>query len=174
METNDTNTPSQAPAESTTINEAPASNKTGGNQLTTALIVIIVVLLFVMLLLSMNGQLFQSDGGNNADINALTAKNAQLRADANAERARQGLPPLPEDSSSARMTADRLQRDVRPDARRHADRPTAASLAGVRQVARSRRPTHPQGPALRPLGTDGRRRSTEGCRRPLHGVQCRF
>ncbi|MEJ6571506.1 MAG: OmpA family protein [Akkermansiaceae bacterium] len=111
-DTNDTNTPSQAPTESTTNNAVPTSNKNGGNQLTTALIVIIVVLLFVMLMLSMNGKLFQSDGGNNADIAALTAKNAQLRADANAERARQGLPPLPEDSSSARMTADRLKRDA--------------------------------------------------------------
>ncbi|MCP5538350.1 MAG: OmpA family protein [Akkermansiaceae bacterium] len=107
METNDTPpTPQdQTPAH-------PESTKAGNNQLTTALIVIIVVLLFVMLMLSMNGQLFQSGNDKPSDITALETRNAQLRADANAERARQGLPPLPEDASSARMAADRLQRDA--------------------------------------------------------------
>lgn len=124
METNETNTPPSTSNESTTINVAPSPNKASGNQLTTALIVIIVVLLFVMLMLSMNGQLFQSGSKNNTDIEALSARNAQLRADANAERARQGLPPLPEDSSSARMAADRIQRDAT----------TLASLAGQWQT----------------------------------------
>ena len=124
METNDTNPPSQeqpsANSEPTTTHMAPTANKAGGNQLTTALIVIIVVLLFVMLMLSMNGQLFQSAPDKKSDVSELEARNAQLRADTNAERVRQGLPPLPEDASSARMAADRLQRDAT----------TLASLAG--------------------------------------------
>ena len=95
------------PAENT-----PATPKPGVNQLTTALIVIIVVLLFVMLMLSMNGNLFQASESDGSDITSLTSQNARLRAEANAERSRRGLPPLPENSSSARMMADRLQRDA--------------------------------------------------------------
>jgi len=111
METNEpdtptTNTPTNTPT------PTPTSSKPGANQLTTALIVIIVVILFVMLMLTMNGRLFQSSQPQGNDIATLKSKNAQLRAEANAERARHGLPPLPEDSSSARMMADRIQRDA--------------------------------------------------------------
>jgi len=110
METNEHDDTSYTPLEQ---QQAPvnSSAKSEGNQLTTALIVIIVVLLFVMLMFSMNGQLFQSGGQNTSDVTALESRNAQLRADANAERARQGLQPLPEDSRNARMMADRIQRD---------------------------------------------------------------
>lgn len=107
METNENHTP--LPPEPS--HSSAASVKAGSNQLTTALIVIIVVLLFVMLMLSMNGKLFQSGGNANADVEAMQSRNTQLRAEANAERQRRGLPPLPEDSSSARMMADRIQRD---------------------------------------------------------------
>jgi len=86
--------------------------KQGNNQLTTALIVIIVVLLFVMLMLSMNGQLFQSNGTPSSDTATERAHNARLRADLNAERLRRGLPPLPEDASSARTMSNRIQRDA--------------------------------------------------------------
>jgi len=111
MENNEHDDTSYTPLET---QNAPANgpSKSGGNQLTTALIVIIVVLLFVMLTLSMNGKLFQSGGQDTSDVTALESKNAQLRADANAERARQGLQPLPEDSRNARMMADRIQRDA--------------------------------------------------------------
>ena len=81
------------------------------NQITTGLIVLIVVLLFVMLMLSINGKLFRS-GTNDTDIAALEARNLQLRADINEERARIGLPPLPADDNSARTTAQRLQQDA--------------------------------------------------------------
>ncbi|MBT8043504.1 MAG: OmpA family protein [Verrucomicrobiae bacterium] len=105
-------TPQTTPSEPTSVSETAVANKPVNTQLTTALIVIIVVLLFVMLMLSMNGQLFQSGSDKKSDISELEARNIQLRADANAERARQGLPPLPESASSARMAADRLQRDA--------------------------------------------------------------
>ncbi len=88
------------------------SVKTGGNQLTTALIVIIVVLLFVMLLFTMNGKMFQSSGTPDGDLTALKTRNTQLRAEINAERASRGLPPLPENASSARVMAERIQRDA--------------------------------------------------------------
>ena len=86
--------------------------RTNGSQLTTALIIVIVALLFVMLLLTINGQIFQSTSGSSNDVTHLKSKNSQLRAEINAERARQGLPPLPEDSSSAKAMAQRLQRDA--------------------------------------------------------------
>ena len=102
---NPSNQPSSPPASNT-------PTRSGGNQLTTALIVIIVVLLFVMLLLTMNGKMFQSSKTPGSDITALKSRNSQLRAEINAERASRGLPPLPEDASSARMMADRIQRDA--------------------------------------------------------------
>lgn len=102
---NPSNQPSSPPASNAPI-------RSGGNQLTTALIVIIVVLLFVMLLLTMNGKMFQSSKTPGSDITALKSRNSQLRAEINAERASRGLPPLPEDASSARMMADRIQRDA--------------------------------------------------------------
>lgn len=102
---NPSNQPSSPPASN-------APTRSGGNQLTTALIVIIVVLLFVMLLLTMNGKMFQSSKTPGSDITALKSRNSQLRAEINAERASRGLPPLPEDASSARMMADRIQRDA--------------------------------------------------------------
>lgn len=114
METNESNESipqSYTPLESAGTLPARASGKSGNSQLTTALIVIIVVLLFVMLMLSMNGRLFPSKQNDGSGLDALAAENTRLRADANAERARQGLPPLPEDSSSARMMAERIQRD---------------------------------------------------------------
>jgi flagellar motor protein MotB len=112
METNENNTPAYTPLESASTPPTQRPKKSGGNQLTTVLIVIIVVILFAMLMLSINGQLFLSNQNGRADVVALEARNTQLRADANAERARQGLPPLPDDSSSARMMADRIQRDA--------------------------------------------------------------
>ncbi len=114
METNESNesTPqSYTPLESAGTLPARASGKSGNSQLTTALIVIIVVLLFVMLMLSMNGRLFPSKQNDGTGLEALAAENIRLRADANAERARQGLPPLPGDSGSARMMAERIRRD---------------------------------------------------------------
>lgn len=111
METNDTHT------QETTTNEAthessPVTTKAPNGQLTTALIVIIVVLLFVMLMLSVNNNLFSPSNNQSSDITELKSRNATLRAEANAERARKGLPPLPEDTSSARTMAKRLQRDA--------------------------------------------------------------
>lgn len=79
--------------------------------ITTALIAIIVVILFVMLMLSMNNKLFQS-GGDSRDISTLEERNVQLRAEANAERARLGLAPLPEGSAAAKAMANRLRRDA--------------------------------------------------------------
>jgi outer membrane protein OmpA-like peptidoglycan-associated protein len=82
--------------------------------LTTALISIIVVILFVMLMLSMNNKLFPSSTpkGDSRDITTLEERNEQLRAEANAERARLGLAPLPEGAAAARAMANRLRRDA--------------------------------------------------------------
>ena len=99
------------PATSATGQAAPAARKTQTNQLTTGLIVLIVVLLFVMLMLSINGRLFQSSVANQNFV-TLKAQNAQLHAEANAERARLGLPPIPAGADSARTMAERLQRDA--------------------------------------------------------------
>ncbi|MFK7912126.1 MAG: OmpA family protein [Akkermansiaceae bacterium] len=101
--------------QNTPQNSAPTQNapaRAGGNQLTTALIVIIVVLLFVMLLFTMNGNMFQSQAAPGNDVTALKSRNTQLRAEINAERASRGLPPLPEDASTARSMAERIQRDA--------------------------------------------------------------
>ncbi|MBT8037463.1 MAG: OmpA family protein [Verrucomicrobiae bacterium] len=111
MDTNEDNAPTYTPLEPADHQPTPQPAKSSGNQLTTALIVIIVVILFAMLMLSMNRQPHTSTPHDGADLAALEAKNTQLRADANAERIRQGLPPLPDDSRSARMLADRIQRD---------------------------------------------------------------
>ena len=104
--------PNDAPAQNTQSQGAPA--RSGANQLTTALIVVIVVLLFAMLLLTMNGQLFmaQNAGKPANDITTLESQNAKLRAEANAERARLGLDPLPADAKDVRAMADRIQRDA--------------------------------------------------------------
>ncbi len=90
---------------------APASRTGGNSALTTGLIVLIVALLFILLILSLNGNgLFTKNGQE--DLTNLQARNSQLRADANAARQAQGLPPYPEGANSARTTADRLQRDA--------------------------------------------------------------
>jgi len=82
--------------------------------LTTALVAVIVVILFVMLMLSINGKLFKSSGtgADTSQLNTLEERNAQLRAEANAERARHGLAPLPEGAAAARAMANRLRRDA--------------------------------------------------------------
>lgn len=81
------------------------------NQTTTALIAVVIILLVIMLILSMNGKL--SFGNNNsADLSSITSQNQAVRANLNAERARQGLPPLPENSQGALITAERIQRDA--------------------------------------------------------------
>ncbi len=84
------------------------------SQATTALVAVIVVLLVVMLLLSMNGKLAigPSAASEPSTFSAASAQNQDLRAKLNAERARQGLPPLPEDAQSATLTAERIQRDA--------------------------------------------------------------
>ncbi|MGB0990882.1 MAG: OmpA family protein [Akkermansiaceae bacterium] len=86
--------------------------RTGMQPLTVALIVIIMVLLCVMLMFSMNGKLFTKSKKAPSDYAAAEAQNAQLRADLNAQRKAQGLPPLPENASTAQSTADRIQRDA--------------------------------------------------------------
>jgi len=83
--------------------------------LTTALIAVIVVILFVMLMLSMNGKLVKPSSMSTADsaeMTTLEERNTQLRAEANAERARLGLAPLPEGAAAARAMANRLRRDA--------------------------------------------------------------
>ena len=104
--------PNGAPAQDTQAQGA--APRPGANQLTTALIVIIVVLLFAMLLLTMNEQLFQAQQAKSTanDLTALETQNAKLRAEANAERARLGLDPLPADAKDVRAMADRIQRDA--------------------------------------------------------------
>lgn len=81
------------------------------SQITTALIVLIMFLLFVMLVLSINGK-FSGAGGTKPNLTALETNNEQLRAEANAERARNGLPPLPSGYSNAYNTAERLRIDA--------------------------------------------------------------
>jgi len=80
--------------------------------LTTALIAVIVVILFIMLMLSMNNKLFQTTGNSNRDLSTLEERNVQLRMEANAERAKLGLAPLPEGSAAAKAMANRLRRDA--------------------------------------------------------------
>jgi len=80
--------------------------------LTTALIAVIVVILFIMLMLSMNNKLFQSTGSSNRDLSTLEERNVQLRMEANAERTKLGLAPLPEGSAAAKAMANRLRRDA--------------------------------------------------------------
>lgn len=90
---------------------APAAPQAKSNQATTALIALVVVLLIIMLLLSMSGKI--SLGNNKlSGLSAANSQNQALRANLNAERARQGLPPLPEDSQGALVTAERIQRDA--------------------------------------------------------------
>ena len=78
---------------------------------TTALIAIIVVILFVMLMLSMNNKLFKPSA-NTQDLKSQEELTEQLRAETNAERARNGLAPLPEGAVAARTMANRLRRDA--------------------------------------------------------------
>ena len=75
---------------------------------------VIVVILFVMLMLSMNGKLLKPSGSDvdSAQLTSLEERNAQLRTETNAERARLGLPPLPEGAAAARAMANRLRRDA--------------------------------------------------------------
>ena len=80
--------------------------------LTTALIAVIVVILFIMLMLSMNNKLFQTTGSSSRDLSTLAERNTQLRMEANAERAKLGLAPLPEGSAAAKAMANRLRRDA--------------------------------------------------------------
>lgn len=79
--------------------------------LTTALIAVIVVILFIMLMLSMNNKLFQPSA-ESRDLSTLEERNQQLRTEANAERARLGLAPLPEGSAAAKAMANRLRKDA--------------------------------------------------------------
>lgn len=79
--------------------------------LTTALIAVIVVILFVMLMLSMNNKLFQP-GSDARTVSTMEERNAQLRTEANAERVKLGLAPLPEGASAAKAMANRLRRDA--------------------------------------------------------------
>ena len=88
------------------------SRQTRSNLITTSLIILIVFLLFVMLMLSIGSKPSQSLGGSEG-ITALELNNEQLRAKANAERARNGLPPLPPSSASAYTTAERLRNDAK-------------------------------------------------------------
>ena len=88
------------------------SRQTKSNLITTSLIILIVFLLFVMLMLSIGSKPSQSLGGSEG-ITALELNNEQLRAKANAERARNGLPPLPPSSASAYTTAERLRNDAK-------------------------------------------------------------
>jgi len=88
------------------------SSQTRSNLITTSLIILIVFLLFVMLMLSIGSKSSQSLGGSEG-ITALELNNEQLRAKANAERARNGLPPLPPSSASAYTTAERLRNDAK-------------------------------------------------------------
>ena len=89
----------------------PARSAGGNSSLTTGLIVLIVVLLFILLILSLNGNsLFTKN--DKEDVTDLQARNIQLRADANAARQAQGLPPYPDGANSARSMAERLQRDA--------------------------------------------------------------
>ena len=81
------------------------------SQITTALIVLIVFLLFLMLMLSLNGK-FSQVSGSNPNLTALELNNDQLRAEANAQRELQGLPPLPASTASAYTTAQRLRADA--------------------------------------------------------------
>ena len=88
------------------------SSQTRSNLITTSLIILIVFLLFVMLMLSIGSKPSQSLGGSEG-ITALELNNEQLRVKANAERARNGLPPLPPSSASAYTTAERLRNDAK-------------------------------------------------------------
>ena len=87
-------------------------SQTRSSLITTSLISLIVFLLFVMLMLSISNKSSQSLGGSEG-LTALELNNDQLRAKANAERARNGLPPLPPSSASAFTTAERLRKDAK-------------------------------------------------------------
>ena len=88
------------------------NSQTKSNLITTSLIILIVFPLFVMLMLSIGSKPSQSLGGSEG-ITALELNNEQLRVKANAERARNGLPPLPPSSASAYTTAERLRNDAK-------------------------------------------------------------
>lgn len=91
----------------------PTQQQIKNSQITTALIVLIVFLLFLMLMLSLNGKFTQAGTGNtNPNLTTLELNNDQLRAEANAQRELQGLPPLPASASSAYTTAQRLRADA--------------------------------------------------------------
>lgn len=91
---------------------AGAHVKQANNSLiTTSLIVLIVFLLFIMLMLSISGKSSHSAGSNHG-LTALELNNQQLRNQANAERLRNNLPPLPASSHSAYTTAERLSKDA--------------------------------------------------------------
>ena len=87
-------------------------SQTRSSLITTSLISLIVFLLFVMLMLSISSKSSQSLGGSEG-LTALELNNDQLRAKANAERSRNGLPPLPPSSASAFTTAERLRKDAK-------------------------------------------------------------
>lgn len=105
-----TNAPAQEPQ--TSPPSAQAAKTSSPMSLTTALIAVIVVILFVMLMLSINGKLFPLSISESRDLSTLEERNSQLRTEANAERARLGLAPLPEGSSAAKAMANRLSRDA--------------------------------------------------------------
>ena len=87
------------------------ANQNSNNLITTSLIVLIVFLLFIMLMLSISGKSSRSAGGNHG-LTALELNNQQLRNQANTERLKNNLPPLPPSSHSAFTTAQRLSKDA--------------------------------------------------------------
>jgi outer membrane protein OmpA-like peptidoglycan-associated protein len=106
--------PEPIPGRATDANGVVASantNQTNNSLITTSLIVLIVFLLFIMLMLSIGGKSSNS-AANNHGLTALELNNQQLRNQANAERSRNGLPPLPPSSHSAFTTAERLSKDA--------------------------------------------------------------
>ncbi|MGB2403316.1 MAG: OmpA family protein [Akkermansiaceae bacterium] len=87
------------------------TNQNSNNLITTSLIVLIVFLLFIMLMLSISGKSSRHAGGDHG-LTALELNNQQLRNQANTERLKNNLPPLPPSSHSAFTTAKRLSEDA--------------------------------------------------------------
>ncbi|MGJ8677196.1 MAG: OmpA family protein [Akkermansiaceae bacterium] len=115
MENNEKYSPqsSPEPVNSTSVSTGvETNNNKQSSKLTTALIVMIVVLLFLMLIMSMNGSLLPNNRNQGSDLSPLISENGKLRSQANAERIRQGLQPLPVDAQNAQIISDRIQRDA--------------------------------------------------------------
>ena len=111
---NETDSAPQANQAPMIAQTATASPSSGNSALTTVLIIVIVVLLAVMLMLSKNGKLLSSSAISSPsnDLSFLQSQNAEKRAEVNALRISQGLPPLPEKSGDARLLSGRIQRDA--------------------------------------------------------------